>query len=104
MGPRNNYGKVKNKRFAWKEFRHSIKPYRWPIGISVLLAVGSALSGMFIPKLLGDMTNIAVATFDAGIDWAQISSKAVLVIALFCVAAALNYAQAFILAVVSANT
>lgn len=102
MGPQNSYGKVKNKAFAWKGFRHSIKPYAWSIVISVLLAVGSAMAAMFIPKLLGDMTNIAVATFPE-IDWSQISGKAITVIILFCVAAALNYTQAFILAVVSAN-
>lgn len=102
MGPQNSYGKAKNKKFAWKEFRHSIKPYAWPIILSILLAVGSAMSGLFIPKLLGDMTNVAVETYPE-IDWGIISSKAITVIILFCVAAALNYAQGFILAVVSAN-
>lgn len=103
MGPQNNYGKAKNSKLAWKEFRHSLKPYAWPIAFSILLAVGSALSGLFIPKLLGDMTNIAVETFSSGIDWGTISSKAVIIIILFCVAAVLNYVQGFILAVVSAN-
>ena len=60
------------------------------------------MSGLFIPKLLGDMTNVAVETYPE-IDWGIISSKAITVIILFCVAAALNYAQGFILAVVSAN-
>ncbi|MBP5512867.1 ABC transporter ATP-binding protein [Candidatus Saccharibacteria bacterium] len=102
MGPQNSYGKAKNKKFAWKEFRRSIKPYAWPIVLSILLAVGSAMSGLFIPKLLGDMTNVAVETYPE-IDWGIISSKAITVIILFCVAAALNYAQGFILAIVSAN-
>ena len=102
MGPQNSYGKAKNKKFAWKEFRHSVKPYAWPIILSILLAVGSAMSGLFIPKLLGDMTNVAVETYPE-IDWGIISSKAITVIILFCVAAALNYTQGFILAVVSAN-
>ncbi len=102
MGPQNSYGRAKNKKFAWKEFRHSIKPYVWPIILSVLLAIGSAMSGLFIPKLLGDMTNIAVSTYPE-IDWGAISGKAITVVVLFCIAAALNYAQAFILAVVSAN-
>ena len=103
MGPHaNGYGKAKNKRFAWKEFRHSIKPYVWQIVASIILAVGAALAALFIPKLLGDMTNIAVATYPE-IDWGQISSKAITVIILFLVAAVLSYAQAFILAVVSAK-
>ena len=103
MESHGNYsGKAKNSKFAWKEFRHSIKPYAWPIILSILLSVGSAMSGLFIPKLLGDMTNIAVDSYPE-IDWGAISGKAILVIVLFCIAAALNYAQGFILAVVSAN-
>lgn len=95
-------GKAKNSKFAWREFRHSIRPYFWPILFSVLLAVGSAISALFIPKLLGDMTNIAVDSYPE-INWGAVSSKAITVIILFVVAAALNYVQAFILAVVSAN-
>jgi ATP-binding cassette subfamily B protein len=103
MESHGNYsGKAKNSKFAWREFRHSIKPYAWPIALSVLLSVGSAMSGLFIPKLLGDMTNIAVDSYPE-IDWGAISSKAIIVIILFCIAAALNYAQGFILAVVSAH-
>ncbi|MBQ8985073.1 ABC transporter ATP-binding protein [Candidatus Saccharibacteria bacterium] len=103
MGPHTNTaGNVKNKKFAWKEFQRSIAPYMPPIIISVILAIGSAMLALFIPKILGDMTNIAVNSYP-DIDWGQISSKAILVICLFTGAAILNYAQAFILAVVSAN-
>ncbi len=104
MGPQNNNpaGKVKNSKFATKEFLHSIKPYWFSIIFSILLSVGSAILGLFIPKLLGDMTNVAVETYPE-IDWGTISGKAIAVIVLFCLSAALNYAQAFILAVVSAN-
>lgn len=102
MGPQNNYGKAKNKKFAWKEFRHSVKPYAWPIAISVLFAVGSAVAGLFVPKLLGDMTNIAVATYP-DIDWGAISGKAITVVVLFLMSATFGYIQAFILAVASAN-
>ncbi len=104
MGPqgKTNDGKVKNKKFAFREFSHSVKPYIVPIVFSVLLAVGSAVLGIFIPKLLGDMTNIAVNSYPE-IDFGEISAKAITVIILFLASAALNYAQAFILAIVSAN-
>lgn len=95
-------GKAKNAKFAWHEFSYSVKPYIAPIVFSVLLAVGSAILGLFIPKLLGDMTNIAVSSYP-DIDFAAISSKAVTVVILFLSSAVLNYAQAFMLAVVSAN-
>ncbi|MBQ3293423.1 ABC transporter ATP-binding protein [Candidatus Saccharibacteria bacterium] len=104
MGPNNSRttSSAKNKKFAWKEFKRSVKPYALPIIISIILAVGSALLALFIPKILGDMTNIAVSSYP-DIDWGQISSKAVIVILLFVGAAFLSYAQAFILAVVSAK-
>lgn len=103
MGPNHNTaGNAKNKKFAWKEFKRSIKPYALPIIVSIVLAVGSALLALFIPKILGDMTNIAVNTYP-NIDWGTITGKAWLVIGLFVGAAILSYAQAFILAVVSAN-
>ena len=95
-------GKAKNKKFAWREFSHSVKPYIAPIIFSILIAVGSAVLGIFIPKLLGDMTNIAVNSYPE-IDFAAISGKAILVVILFASSAVLNYAQAFILAVVSAH-
>ena len=104
MGPNNPSSNfvAKNKKFAWKEFRRSIKPYMFLIIVSIILAVGSAMLALFIPKILGDMTNIAVNSYPE-IDWGQISGKAVVVILLFSGAAILNYAQAFILAVVSAR-
>ena len=103
MGPRNKTtSSVKNKKFAWKEFRRSIKPYLFPIIISIIFAIVSALLALFIPKILGDMTNVAVNTYP-NIDWGTISSKAISVILLFVGAAFFNYLQAFILAVVSAN-
>lgn len=104
MGPNNpkTTFSAKNKKFAWKEFKRSIKPYAFSIIISIILAVGAALLALFIPKILGDMTNIAVNSYP-DIDWGQISGKAVTVILLFIGAAFLSYAQAFILAVVAAK-
>ena len=97
-----NGGKAKNAKFALHEFSHSVNPYLLPIILSVLLAVGSAVLGLFIPKLLGDMTNIAVSSYP-DINWGEISSKAITVVILFVLSAILNYSQAFVLAVVSAN-
>ena len=103
MGPQNRTtAKAKNVKFASLQFVRSIKPYRWPIFLSVILAVGSAVLGLFVPKLLGDMTNIAVASYP-DIDWNEISGKAWLALGLFIGSALLQYAQAFVLAVVSAN-
>lgn len=94
----------KNKSMwqSFKVFLKSIKGYRLPIIIAVVLTIGSAIFGLFIPKILGDMTTVAVNSYP-DLDWPVLGSKAFLVIVLFLVSAALNYAQAYILAVVSAK-
>ena len=87
---------------SFKVFLKSIKKYRFPILMSVVLTVGSAVLGLFIPKILGDMTTIAVNTYP-DIDYTALGGKAILVVALFTSSAALGYGQAYILAVVSAK-
>ena len=98
MGKRKT-GKVMK---SFKRFLSSIKKYRWWIILSIILAVGSAVMGIFIPKILGDMTNIAIDTYP-NIDFDEIISKVWLVVGLFVGSAILNYAQAYILTVVSAK-
>ena len=94
----------KNKSMwqSFKVFLKSIKVYRLPIIVAVVLTIGSAIFGLFIPKILGDMTTVAVNSYP-DLDWPALGSKALLVIVLFLVSAELNYAQAYILAVVSAK-
>lgn len=95
-------GKPKNMRGSFKAFLKSIHGYRFSILIAVILTVGSAILGLFIPKILGDMTTIAVNSYP-DLDWSALGGNAILAIVLFSSSAALNYAQAFILAVVSAK-
>jgi ATP-binding cassette subfamily B protein len=94
--------KAKNSKFAWSHFVHSIKPYAFAIIVSIILAVGASVMGLFTPIILGDMTNIAVDTYP-NIDWGTLSGKAMLAIVLFVASSILNYGQAYILAVVSAK-
>lgn len=100
--PNGKHDKPKNMKATLKLFLQSIKHYRFAIIISVLLTVASAILGLFIPKILGDMTTIAVNTYP-NLDWGALGGKAILIIVLFCSSAVLNYGQAFILAVVSAK-
>ena len=95
-------GKAKNAKLTFKQFYASIKNYRFSILVSIILAVASAVTGLFTPKILGDMTTIAFNTYP-NIDFVTIGQKAIVVIVLFLISAALNYAQAFILGVVSAR-
>ncbi|MBQ3464889.1 ABC transporter ATP-binding protein [Candidatus Saccharibacteria bacterium] len=94
--------KPRDSKAALKIFFTSIKKYGFWIVVSVILAVGSAILGLFIPKILGDMTTIAVESYP-DINWGALSGKAWLAIGLFCGSAVLNYAQAYILAVISAK-
>lgn len=87
---------------AFMKFLVSIKKYRGLLILSVVLAMGSAVLGIFIPKILGDMTNIAVDTFP-NIDFGTIIGKVWLVVGLFVSSAVLNYIQAYILTIVSAK-
>ena len=87
---------------AFKRFLRSIKKYRGLIIVSILLAIGSVALTIMIPKLLGDMTNIAVDTYPE-IDFGSILGLVWLVLGLIIGAAVLNYAQAYILTIVSAK-
>ena len=85
---------------AFLKFLDSIKKYRGLLILSVVLAMGSAVLGIFIPKILGDMTNIAVDTYP-NVDFGAIIGKVWLVVGLFVSSAILNYIQAYILTIVS---
>ncbi|MBQ3352914.1 ABC transporter ATP-binding protein [Candidatus Saccharibacteria bacterium] len=102
--PKPSYDRPQQKSMwqSFKVFLKSIKGYRIPIIAAILLTVGSAILGLFIPKILGDMTTIAVNSFP-NLDWSALGGKAILAIVLFVASAILNYGQAYILAVVSAN-
>ena len=98
-------GRRKKSGEAWKAFKRflkSIKKYRAPIIVSIVLAIGSVGLSIMIPKLLGDMTNIAVASYPE-IDFDSILGLVWLVLGLLVGAAVLNYAQAFILTIVAAK-
>ena len=86
----------------FKEFLHSIRQYRGWIILSIVLAIGSAVLGIFVPKILGDMTNIAVDTYPE-IDFNSILGLVWLVVGLITGSALLNYAQAYILTIVAAR-
>ncbi len=100
--PKRSFEKPKNTRESFKIFARSIKKYLLPIIISIILAIASALLSLFIPKILGDMTTIAVDSYPE-LDWSTLGGKAILVIALFLASSALGYIQGYILAVVSAK-
>ncbi|MBR2543030.1 ABC transporter ATP-binding protein [Candidatus Saccharibacteria bacterium] len=97
-----NGERPENMRKSLKTIFRSIGKYRFLIIFSIILTISSALLGLFIPKILGDMTTIAVNSYPE-IDWVSLGQKAILIIVLFVGSALLNYGQAYILAVVTAK-
>lgn len=95
-------GTARNGKRTFRKFLKSIKHYWFAILVAVILAIGSALLGVFIPKILGDMTNIAVETYP-NVDMNAIGGKTITVVVLLLISSALNYGQAFILGVVTAK-
>ena len=97
--------KIKKTKSMWalfKVFLESVRKYRFAIFGSIFLTIASAVLGLFIPKILGDMTTIAVSSYPE-LDWSALGGKAITVIILFLSSGLLSYAQAYILAVVSAK-
>ncbi|MBR2726014.1 ABC transporter ATP-binding protein [Candidatus Saccharibacteria bacterium] len=95
----------KKQKATMKDFRRavkSLKAYRLPIVFSVVLAVVSVVLSIFIPKILGDITNIAIATFPE-VDFATILQKVGLVLGLLLPSALAGYIQNLILVRISAK-
>ncbi len=112
--------KPKSLGLAAKRFLQSLKPWLFPIIISIVLAIAATVCSIFGPNILGQMTNTAVENYQtafmeaggqmpssealaAAIDWGRIGQLALLLIGLFVTSAVLNYIQGAILSVVSAR-
>lgn len=85
-----------------KTLGRSLKHFRLAIIIAVVISMASALLGVFIPMILGEMTNIAIDTAP-NINLDAIFSKVWLVIGLLLLAGILNYTQGLILAIAAAK-
>ena len=94
--------KSKHIRQTFGKLFRSLKKYRFAMIIAIVISVIASLVGVFIPRILGDMTNVAVNTYPE-IDFDEVGQKAVFVIILLLVAGVLNYIQGVILALVAAR-
>lgn len=105
--PRPNDAPAKPRDFSYalKRFLNSIKRWRIILIITIFLsAIATALT-IFGPKLLGNITTIAVTSLqdDGAIAWEPIIQIAVTLIALFLISAVISYVQGIILTIVSAR-
>ncbi|MDO4611527.1 MAG: ABC transporter ATP-binding protein [Candidatus Saccharibacteria bacterium] len=94
--------KPKHFKKTLKILVSSLKKYGWAILAAVILSIGAAVVGIFIPRILGDMTNIAVSTYPE-IDFGAIAGKVWLTVGLLLMAGVLSYIEGVILTIVSAR-
>lgn len=103
-----------------KRFLAVLGRWRWRIVAALVISVTSTICGVFGPKILGEMTNVAVENFQgavvengghvpdgealaAAIDWGKIGGLALVLIGLYLASAVLNYIEGVIFAWVSAR-
>ncbi len=118
--PMMGVGKPKKMGKTVKQFLAVLSRWRWQILVALMLSVASTVCGVFGPKILGDMTNVAVENFQgavaengghvpssdvlaAAIDWGKIGNLALVLIGLYLASAALSYIEGVIFARVSAQ-
>ena len=92
--------KPKNMKAAFTRFAKSLKEWRFRIIIALVIAMISAVLGIFTPKILGNITTEAVQGLmtNGAIDWGTVGGLALLAILLFVVSGILGYLQSIILA------
>lgn len=120
--PRQMTGGAKPKQMGKtiKQFLAVLSKWRWQILAALLLSVVSTLCGVFGPKILGEMTNTAVESFQGAvaengghvpsgevlagaINWGKIGNLALILIGLYLASALLSYIEGVIFARVSAQ-
>ena len=88
-----------------RAFLKSLKGFRFLIIISLIFAVISNILGLLSPKLLGNMTNSAYSSLSetGSLDFEPIKLIAVQLIAIYLVAATLNYFESYLIAYATAK-
>lgn len=118
--PRHATMKPQNLGAATRNFLKSLRPWLFPIIFAGLLAIAATICSIFGPSILGQMTDTAIGDYQAAVEraggnvpgsaelnaalnWSKLGSLALTLIALYLVAAILNYLQGVILSIVAAN-
>ncbi len=118
--PRHATMKPQNLGAATRNFLKSLRPWLFPIIFAGLLAIAATICSIFGPSILGQMTDTAIGDYQAAVEraggnvpgsaelntalnWGKLGSLALTLIALYLVAAILNYLQGVILSIVAAN-
>lgn len=118
--PMGAVAKPKNYGKSSRRFIKVLKPWRAGLIVAVVLATVATVCSIFGPKILGQITDIAVKDFSAAvmenggeipepekitaaIDWGKIGGLAWTLIGLYIASAILSYIQGVVLSVISAR-
>ncbi|MBQ8996940.1 ABC transporter ATP-binding protein [Candidatus Saccharibacteria bacterium] len=98
--PRLTVEKPKDSKKAFRLFLGSLKSFRLTIVFALIFALVTNVLTLFTPKLLGNMTNSAVADLSAGnsIDFAPIRQVVLQLIVIYLIVAVLTYFEHYLLA------
>ena len=97
--PRNAVEKPKNFKKSLRFFLKSLKPFRFVIILSLVFAVASSVLNLFSPKILGNMTNSAVAsvTETGSLNLSPILSSLLQLVIIYVIVAILGYLETYLL-------
>ena len=103
--PHKTVDRPKNLKVSAKIFLKSLKPYRLPIIVAIIFAVGSTILSIFGPRILGQMTTDAMNSFTTShtIDWTPITSSIITLIILYSLSGLFGYLEGIILGRVAAK-
>lgn len=99
--PKSRFAKSKPKdsKRALQLFLASLKNFRVAIALALTFSLFTNIFTLFVPKILGGMTNSAVADLSAGstIDFAPIKTSAIQLGVIYLIIAVLTYFQTYLL-------
>ena len=90
---------AKNPRNSLKYLLKTLKPFRLTIIVAITFAILSTILALLSPKILGDMTNSAVASISetGKLNLAPIKTSAIQLIVIYLVSGLLGYLQSYLL-------
>lgn len=85
-------------------FKAYLRPYRWTICVSALMALGGAVLNLIGPSQLSKITNLVTEGLMGSIDLAQVQRLTTVLALLYALGLVLNYVQGYLMANVVQST
>ena len=102
---KSGFSKAKDSKGTIRQLLIDLKDYKKSIIVATVFAILSSGLGVVGPKLLGEITTSAIASFtETGtVDWAPISRIADILIVIYFASSLLNYLQSLIMNIMTAR-